>query len=82
MNDEANQVEDPQRLRQDISRQKDDVEKLRMVVNGEMQVDEDEEIYSLLGNYDTEEEALQTQKNILDDLNERLERAENGLPRP
>lgn len=82
MNDEANQVEDPQRLREDISRQKDDVEKLRMVVNGEMQVDEDEEIYSLLGNYDTEEEALQTQKNILDDLNERLERAENGLPRP
>jgi len=82
LNDEANQVEDPQRLRQDISRQKDDVEKLRMVVNGEMQVDEDEEIYSLLGNYDTEEEALQTQKNILDDLNERLERAENGLPRP
>jgi len=36
-----------------------------------MQVDEDEEIYSLLGNYDTEEEALQTQKNILDDLNEK-----------
>lgn len=71
MNDEANQVEDPQRLREDISRQKDDVEKLRMVVNGEMQVDEDEEIYSLLGNYDTEEEALQTQKNILDDLNEK-----------
>jgi hypothetical protein len=71
LNDEANQVEDPQRLREDISRQKDDVEKLRMVVNGEMQVDEDEEIYSLLGNYDTEEEALQTQKNILDDLNEK-----------
>ncbi len=71
MNDEANQVEDPQRLREDISRQKDDVEKLRMVVNGEMQVDEDEEIYSLLGNYDTEEEALQTQKKILDDLNEK-----------
>jgi hypothetical protein len=71
LNDEANQVEDPQRLREDISRQKDDVEKLRMVVNGEMQVDEDEEIYSLLGNYNTEEEALQTQKNILDDLNEK-----------
>ncbi len=81
MNEEPSQVEDAQKLQEDIARQQKDISKLRRVVNGELGPNEDEEIHFLLGNYDSEKEALETQKKILDDLKDRLSRAEQGLPR-
>jgi len=81
LNEEPSQVEDTQKLQEDIARQQKDISKLRRVVNGELGPNEDEEIHFLLGNYDSEKEALETQKKILDDLKDRLSRAEQGLPR-
>ncbi len=64
MNEEPSQVEDAQKLQEDIARQQKDISKLRRVVNGELGPNEDEEIHFLLGNYDSEKEALETQKKF------------------
>lgn len=78
---DPNKVEDPQKLREDLERIREDIRKVRKVVNGEMESDEDAEVYFLLGNYDDEQETLQVLLSNEEDIEERLKRAEKGEPR-